>query len=270
MLLSRKRKEAIFLVDFVGMVDVQHQRALQTARAQPGEQLPVDARGDDHGQPGVDTQAANVGDRLDLPGEPGEQGIARGQWIAAAVDHLGDRGIGRDIVQRALPLPAPGGIRRVIEMAAKAVAAVDGAGRAREQQDAAVVLVDQPGHRIGRLLVQRIRAIAGHLVQLAGGGEYLEQQWIGGVAAAHPRHVGTRYAQRELRGRPGGDAEGRGVEVEQRGKLQRIANRLGELRLPGARLPRRDALLYHGGPRSLGTTEGNEWPPILPVNFAPA
>jgi hypothetical protein len=143
-------------------------------------------------------------------------------------------------------------------MAAEAVAAMDGARRTGKEQYAAPVLVDQPGDRVGGVFVQGVPPVARDLVQFAGRGQYLEQQRIRGIAATHARQVGARHAQRELRHRVRRAAERRGVEVEPRGEFHGVADRAGQFLLPGTRLPRRDALRYHGGPRTIGNN-GRGW-----------
>lgn len=236
-------------VQLIGVIDMQYQAGLEAGAGQPSQALGIDAGGNDHGQAGMHAQAHQMGDRSELFGQPGEQGIAGGEGIAPAENDFGDRCVATDVVERFLPAGAPRRVRGVVEMTAETVAAVDGARRAQDQQHTARILVDQPRDRVGGALFQRILAVPGGGTHLGACRQHLQQQWIAGIAARHTRNVGAWHAQRKLRTGGVRNAEIRERQIEQCGQFARVPYGSREFLVPVERLPRRDALLYHGDPR---------------------
>jgi hypothetical protein len=129
--------------------------------------------------------------------------VGDGQRIATREDHLVDRRVGGQPVERAAPPLSPAGVVLVREVTAEAVAAVDPARSGDEQQRAPAVLVEHARHRSHRRrrvladLGQGIVGVTRRRLELGGRRQDLEQQRIVGVAAAHPRDEAAGHAQRE-------------------------------------------------------------------------
>ena len=132
------------------------------------------------------------------------------QRIAAGEDQLADRVVLAQVLQRPSPLAGGGHLLAVGKVAAEAVAAVDGAAAAGDQQRAAVVLV-QHALALRATSMSPTASVAKPSTSLEFGQlrQHLQQQRIVSGRLAHARHEAARNAQGEAGvvrrqcGRPG-------------------------------------------------------------------
>ena len=157
--------------------------------------------GQHDGQARMNTQAFDVADRIETPNQLTQRGVGQHQRIAAGQY---DFGYLRILSQGRKCCFAPiGAVLLVREVFAKAVAAVDGARRGRDQERAASILLNHRGRARKVLLSQRIhaesRAVRQHVYGIAfrRRRQYLSQQRIVGVVPTHPRDERPRNAQRK-------------------------------------------------------------------------
>src|SRR5699024_10213417 len=106
-----------------------------------------------------------------------------------------DRTVGGYVVEHAAPALAGGVVVGIVEMTAKAVAAIDSAGAGGNDQCAAVVFVQQAGAGGAGVVADGVQCEARRLCVFGIQRQDLAQQWVVDVAAAHAGHERAWYAQ---------------------------------------------------------------------------
>lgn len=161
----------------------------------------ADPIGHHNWKPSVDSESAQVGDLFQFPYQRLEDLVDDGPWIAAAENHFVDGRIGRDGVNRRLPLVRRFRSFRIGIMATETIPTMNGAGTGRNEQDAGAVFLQEPWFALCRSVVDRIWCEARHLEQFVGQRKNLSQQRIVGVADPHSGDVAPRRKEPEfLRG----------------------------------------------------------------------
>src|SRR6185503_16483287 len=97
-----------------------------------------------------------------------------------------------------LPAVAQRRLLCIGEMSSKAVATVHGARTGRDDERAALVLVQEPRRGTAVEIANRVRAEARSLHQLRGARQNLQQQRIARIAVAHACDIAAGYAQWEI------------------------------------------------------------------------
>jgi len=136
--------------------------------------------------------------RLDLCDELAEASIREAEGVAPAQDGLAQIGACAQGIDRRVPAAARRELVGIRERAAEAVAAVDRAGAARDQQRSARVLLDHSAV-CEAVLANRVGRETGNCLGLERTGQNLEQQRIARVAFTHTRDETARYEQRKVR-----------------------------------------------------------------------
>ncbi len=228
------------------MVGVQHHDPLEARGGQPLEQESVDTLRQHHRHARVQSQDADVVDCLDAGDQVGQGRVGEGKGISAAENDFLDRLVPADAVQCLGPVTRARVGFGIGKPATEAVAAMDAAGPGRDQQHAAVVLVQYPRVPHGGQVPHRV-ADARRIRVLHGPWEYLRQQRIGGIADPHARRIAARDPQGEMTG-AGAEIESRRVDSKQGEKLGRVTDRLGQGALPVRHVFPGRGYGYHGGP----------------------
>lgn len=131
------------IIDFIGVVGVDHHHALKTVISQPLQQARIDTLRQHNWQTSVDPQALELGHGGQVSDQRGQHAVIQTQRITATENDFVGGGIVAQTGHRRLP---PGPTARYIAigiMPPEAVTTVDRAGRRGHQQRAAVVLLQQ-------------------------------------------------------------------------------------------------------------------------------
>ena len=213
------------------MVDVHHHDRRQPGAAQPVEQLVGHPLRDHDRQPGVDPQPPQMGDLGQPAGKMGKPGVRQAQRVAAAEDHLLDRRFGGRQLQGRFPV----GRRRrpdvpIREMPAKTETAMDGARPTCHDQESALILPQQAGCRAAAASPSGSAANCGASASSSPRGQDLDSSGSG-VAGTDPGQVGPGTSSgKSAGGLPASAATG--GQPEQPAQLARVADRIGQDRLP--------------------------------------
>ena len=183
------------------------------------------------------TQRRSIGNfifaaELVASGKLGKLGVLQNQRVAAAEDHLADRRVGRDLLDCRLPILDSARGPTAAEVPSEAVTAMDSAGGGCYHEGSACVLLEQAGgDRRGRL-AQRIDAEAGRRGQFGLLRQNLQKHRIVRVAGPNAAYQCAGDQQRKTGGRRPGGLGQRRRQTQQPTKLRRIADRIGQGRLP--------------------------------------
>ena len=107
-----------------------------------------------------------MGNGGNFAGQPGQTAVVGCERITAAVNDFADAAVVADIVEGLVPLAGAEVCVVLLKMATEAIAAVDGATTADDQQQATMVLVNDPGPGIGVLFSEGVEYIPRLLCQL--------------------------------------------------------------------------------------------------------
>jgi hypothetical protein len=122
---------------------VDHDHHGEPGFGQDGDEAVGDPRGQHDRQSRVDPQPADVGHGVEATDDVGDPIVVEEQRIAAGEDHLHERRVAGDGLERRGDAGLRGPALGVGELAAEAVAAVDGTASRGEHEPAARVLVQQ-------------------------------------------------------------------------------------------------------------------------------
>ena len=146
---------------FLGVVHVQHHGHSQGQGSQPLEECRIHALRQHHGIARMDAQLPHVRRRSERASETLQARGRERERITAAQDHLADRRVANDGLDRLLPTRAIARFLGIGVFAPKAVTAVQRAGARRDQQGAVGILVQKPRRTTRGRFVDGIVAVAG-------------------------------------------------------------------------------------------------------------
>jgi len=236
------------LIQFSRMVDVHNHNHLQRQPAQPLQQGVTNPLGNDHRQPGMNTQPADMGNTADCFRPLRQQLIVDGQRIPAAEDDFVDLRALLQGCNHLTPVVRAQTLFPVWKVAAKTVAAVDGALPGDHQQGPAPVFADQTGSLDSPRFLQRVPDKAFDLLAFLKPWQHLQEQRIIGVAGLHAPDERLGDPDRKLpvtfQG-PGKPGSGIQVKAFQQGFW--CSNGLGQQLLPSRRFLTGNTVFYMGG-----------------------
>ena len=180
----------------------------------------------------VDPDPGHGGDGDNSSEELGETVVVEEERIASGEDHLADRRIGRDRTKRRGRAGRRDPMLGIGELAAEAVAAVDGTGAGRQQERPALVLLHQARRRQRRRLLKRIGHPAGRRGELRPERQDLAEERVVGIPMGHPLEEWTGDKEGKTTGSPAGLGGEGGVEPEEPAELVGIADGGRQLHLP--------------------------------------
>lgn len=192
-------------------------------------------------------QAPNMGYGGNFSCQPSEATVIDSQWVPSAEDDLADARIVANVVKCVLPLGGAGIVLFVGKMPAEAVATVDGAAAADNQQKPAMIFVYNAGQGVCMLFAQGVEHVAWVFLKLFADWENLPEQWVVRVPRPHPGQIGFGYTQGELAACRVGEWSQYWSQIEPAQQFSGISDARGEQILPACGLNRRRRYMYHCG-----------------------
>jgi hypothetical protein len=160
--------------------------------------------------------------------------VVEQERIAAGKDHLADRRVGRNRLQRLLQAGRGRPALGIGKLPPEAVAAVDGAGSGGEHERPSGVFPDESRRGERRPLGERVGREAGDTTEFPPARQHLREQRVGGITPPDAPQKGPRDQQAEAaRGSPRLLGQ-RVIQPEQPAEFEGIPNRFGQLPLPAA------------------------------------
>ena len=196
----------------------------------------------------MNTQPAEMRDRLQRRKQLTQTPVGNTEWIAATEYDLADVGLPGQPVQGDEEAIAGRHVLVIGEVTAEAVTAMHRTGTGHHQQHPALIFMQDPRHRSVLRLLQRIRPVARHLLQLLGPAQHLMQQRIERIARANPPGIAAWHLERKVAGSGQRRRQTGRIQLQQPQQLGRIGDDIGSTAIPvaGRQRLRYDCALFQG------------------------
>ena len=144
----------------VRVIHMEHHGVICTGMTERCLQFRCQALRNDHRQAGVYTDSSYVAYFINGFNQLCEGCVLKHQWVATAEYDFRDAGVGTDIVQSRFSFFPTQSVVGIVEMSAKAVAAVNGAAGCCQHQHPPLVFVNNPRAYVRLTLTKGVDTVA--------------------------------------------------------------------------------------------------------------